>query len=179
MKRGGGKRKGNTFERWTAKILSQWYFDDPNVLIRTQGSGSMSTVRQAAVGLNDIVQVQPHERAFPFCVECKHLAASVTLPDLFRPTSLFRKAWVQAMQAAALVPGTIPLLVFRANNQPVLVTYPRWLLAGHPYTLTTILWQDEAQEWVGTSRFEEWLQVLDRDDRKYVLPTIAPKAACA
>lgn len=160
MRRGGSKRKGSAFERWTARTLSQWYFHDPNILIRTQGSGAMSTVRHAAIGLNDLLQVQAHEDPFPFCVECKHLSASVSVHDLARSTSLFQKAWAQTVRAAALVPRVAPLLVFRTNNQPVLVTYPRWVTATFPSIPGIVVWESDGM-WLETVALTRWIGALD------------------
>jgi hypothetical protein len=125
MRKGGGKPKGNANERAEARRLSQWFYGDPNVLIRTQSSGAMATVRQVAIGLNDIMQLKRHDEPFPFCVELKHLKDPVLLGDLFRVKSTFRQAWTQCVIAADLTPGHEPLLIYRSNRHAPTASYYR------------------------------------------------------
>lgn len=164
MKPGAQKAKGNGFERETAKELSRWYFGDENALIRTQSSGAMATVRQIAIGLNDIMQISHHEDPFPFCVECKHLKKAVTFHDLFSEKSLFRKAWTQATTAATLTPGSDALLIFRANGKMTLASLHKTTFDKLGLVMAeahATVWWDETGARVLTAPLEAMLTVYN------------------
>ena len=68
MKIGTSKAKGNAYENKLSKQLSQWLFNDKNILQRHLTSGA---IKSTYVG--DIVPIKPISwKTFPILIECKY-----------------------------------------------------------------------------------------------------------
>lgn len=113
-----GKSKGSRFERELAKTFSNWYFGDPDAIVRNATSGALSTTRgNVGIPSGDLQQIKHHENPFPYSVEAKHHKEFKIEHLLFeRPRSKVYRAWVQCRRDA-LKDKKIPLLVFKVNFQ--------------------------------------------------------------
>ena len=116
MKKGCGKVKGGAYERKVARQLGKWYYNDPNALYRTAGSGSRATIR-SGVGLHpgDIAPCKPGLPRFPFAVECKHgynwtFDQALKSPKTWLPVTWWEKLSAQALNLA------VPLLIMRRTG---------------------------------------------------------------
>jgi hypothetical protein len=139
---GTQKAKGNSAERKIARLLSVWYYDDPDVLIRAPSSGTLGTLRQGAVPCGDILQVGCPDQPFPYSVEVKHRAQPVWASDLLQPTSShpFWQGWRQAERDAASR-QLVPVLIYIGNYRPPLVAVPRLAAAARRWDVG-LLFQD-------------------------------------
>ena len=121
MKLGGGKQKGNRFEREIASRLSAWWEESTGIkkgFARTPGSGGWAktsgTAETGSYVAGDIVC----PKSFPFVVECKddesfqfHLLISSYEKSSF-------KQWWEKLCGEAEAVGKYPLLVFTRNRWP-------------------------------------------------------------
>lgn len=118
MRKGGSAPKGSAYERKIAKILSEWYWGDPDVLIRGGASGGVATRRMlAACGSlirGEYVQIKRQADPFLYWPECKHRKDRLELQPLLTGKHYFWEAWAQACRCEE---DTIPLLIWRTNNQ--------------------------------------------------------------
>jgi hypothetical protein len=124
MRKGASKSKGNFHERKIAKMLSNWYYGEPNALIRTPSSGAVATFRlDKEMPCGDIMQVKYYEIPFPFSVESKHYKTADLIELLNgNKSSILIKSWKQAKNECG--ENKKPLLVFTANYKPTLVFVP-------------------------------------------------------
>ena len=125
MRQGGGKAKGSAWERAVAKDLSQWYYGDPNYLIRSQSSGAMATVRgNGLIPGGDIFQIKIGVKEFPFSVECKALKEFLIDDILFkREKTISYKAWLQCIGDAEKT-KKIPMLIGKGNRRDAYIICP-------------------------------------------------------
>lgn len=125
MKQGGSKSKGNAFERVIAKQLSQYFYNDPDALVRNFNSGGLATMRKGA-GLSpgDIIQVKHLDKPLQFSIECKH-HKKFNINDLIigNTKSNLYKAWVQCKRDATTL-DKIPMLIFKQNFGDIYVVLP-------------------------------------------------------
>lgn len=135
MRKGAGKSKGSAFERDVAKRLSLWLTGgkDKKQLIRTVLSGGWRAGQGDAEGwrqVGDLAANGPVGEQFRrrFAVECKH-HRTIDLLGLWTRTD-YLKGWWEKLNAeitehtAAGETPMVPLLVFRANNRPVMAGLP-------------------------------------------------------
>ena len=127
------KSKGNAFERQVAKELSLWYYNDPNVLMRSPSSGAVFNKRKDS-DLNvagDIYQVK-HDgfEEWPFVVECKH-HKSFPLDHMIRgvKTSKPYVAW-EKCKVEARENDKHPILIVKENSKPVYCVVSLAVLRG-------------------------------------------------
>ena len=118
MKKGGGRLKGNAFEREVAKLIVAT-FEDHGITnehcYRTPGSGGHRYAKKKDPG--DILLDGKLKKLFPFTIECKSYKR-LNWRELFAPLqkgSQFKKWWEQCCMAAALNGGE-PLLIFKENR---------------------------------------------------------------
>ncbi len=76
MKKGGGKRKGSSFERFIAKDLSLWITKGSNegIFWRTHSSGSLGTVGKRRLEYGDIMAIDDLGKPLTdnYNIECRH-----------------------------------------------------------------------------------------------------------
>ena len=131
-KRGGGKAKGSAFERKIAKTLSLWLTGgkDSKQLIRSvlsggwQGRGSRASGDWRQVG--DLAPNGPAGELFrrTFGVECKHHRV-IEVGDVWtREADGTINAWWKKLVAECKPYDVVPLLIFHANNAPIMVVLP-------------------------------------------------------
>lgn len=144
-RRGGrhSKGKGSAFERQIARALSLWLTDDTDdkQLIRSVGSGGwvprVTEHDEAWRHVGDLAPNGPHGEWFRrrFAVECKHYRA-IDLWALWtraaRPGTIH--GWWKKIVKEASDAGLEPMLIFRANQLPIMVAMPTRLarcVTGH------------------------------------------------
>jgi|TARA_R110000803_G_scaffold210841_1_gene284346 hypothetical protein len=132
MRKGGGKSKGNSFERDVCRKLSTWITNgtDSEVFWRAASSGAMATQRQK-VGKDtrqhgDITSVDAAGNAFidNHYIECKfykdlHVQNIVFGKRLVGEGNLYN-IWVDTRNKSIEL-GKSPLLICRQNNMPEII----------------------------------------------------------
>ena len=142
MKKGGGKQKGNAYERYISRIFDAWWEEEPHTFWRTTNSG--------AWGPWEVGDISPRAKRdrfiwFPFVVECKfHRNIDVLeLLESSRKGRLLQKWWDQISEAQTEAVGygrnpmeCLRLLVMKRNRSQDYVAYRPEELA-HIATITT------------------------------------------
>ena len=111
----GSRRKGQSFERQIASLLSKRF---GVTLRRTPLSGGWSDSAQVA---GDIVCTHPGPDAFPFCVECKN-SEYWKLENLFVDKRMWFNAWWNQLLNECPADKK-PLLIFKRRRIPPLASY--------------------------------------------------------
>jgi len=130
MKAGGGRNKGNAFERKVAsEVVTAFacFGIKKSDCYRTPLSGGHIHAKQSDPG--DLVISKKLRKYFPFHVEAKHYR-SVSLNALFFPIDKQKKAWkfkpwVEQV-GRAQKHGLTPVIVFKENNGPILALLPMY-----------------------------------------------------
>jgi len=132
-----GKRKGSAFEREIICSITKAFRVPPQEATRSILSGG----HEDAFG--DITMSSALAKKFPFAIECKFWR-QINLHDLFVPWEVMPKSdgrfhhwWLQTI-GGALKCGRAPLLVFKANNQPILCA--AMLSDLHPEVTKQLRW---------------------------------------
>ena len=128
MKKGGGRAKGSGFEREVARSVIKTFkkFGIRKAdCYRTPLSGGHRAAREKDPG--DLVISEKLVKYFPFSVECKAWKRIELFP-LWLPFKKHKKAWKFKQwidqACAACTKDRHPLLVFKANNFPVMCALP-------------------------------------------------------
>jgi hypothetical protein len=149
MKRGGGKRKGSSFEREISRTLSLWVTNGErdDVLWRSQNSGGRFTVRKkknlkTANAFGDIAYTHDDGKPYTelFCTECKDyrdldLWSLVQLND-----NGLLKFWKENQKVADSVERS-PILIAKQNRKPIVFICTRDVekcLKTHPRAIFNI-----------------------------------------
>lgn len=117
MRRGGGRAKGNSFERQVAKMIVEAFAEfgiDKKHCFRTPLSGGHRYAKECDPG--DLVMSPELRKLFPFSVEAKSYRR-LKWRELLSPlkkSGQFYKWWQQAC-LAAVSNDLEPLLVFKEN----------------------------------------------------------------
>jgi hypothetical protein len=128
MKAGGGRNKGNGFEREVARMIIKTFATkqiDKDDCYRTPGSGGH--LRASRTDPGDLVISRTLRRYFNFSVECKFYRTLDwhRLMSTDKHKGLFSDWWAQCTRSAAKAKGKpYPLLVFRKNNGQAYCMYP-------------------------------------------------------
>lgn len=129
MKHGGGKRKGGSYERECAKLLSLWASNHKrqDIFARTSGSGNSATVmRKQGIDLNsysgDICCVDPVGAVFAshFYFECKHYADLEWEKTFHAANGKIGTFWAKTYMEATSF-SKEPLMMVRENRRPDLI----------------------------------------------------------
>lgn len=127
MKKGGGRQKGNRFERQIAGMIIAAFKEhgiEQKDCFRTPLSGGHRFANKTDPG--DIQMTARLRELFPFSVECKFWK-KVNLAELLEPLNggIFAGWWQQAVDAANGCDGGVvaPLLVFKQNNMAPLCVF--------------------------------------------------------
>lgn len=154
MRKGGGRSKGNSFERKVAAMVVSTFADKgitKEDCYRTPLSGGHRYAKGKDPG--DLVISKKLEKYFPFATECKSYK-SIYLPALWLPSKSWKKAWKfkqwLKQTCAACTEDRHPLLIFKGNGTPEFAVLPRLM------TLTVGLKPRLMIEYEG----EEWMVVL-------------------
>ena len=129
MRKGGGSRKGSSFERKMARELSQWWYGRPDLLWRR--SGNEVRIKQPKLHTGDVVPLgnEPLPSPWIFHVQLKHWKAGafnwpVLLSDYYR--SPVRDIWVEVLRAKRK--DLLPVLLTKENNRPVLCFFDEYTI---------------------------------------------------
>ena len=174
MKKGGGRGKGNGFERDTAKTVVKafkHFHISGKDCYRTPSSGGHKYAKQSDPG--DLVISKKLRELFPFVCECK----SYNRVDLFKlytpledhPKSSQFKQWLA--QACAACNGSkkmYPMLIFKQNSSLVLCAIPAIYplvanMSRRNYTRLKMKYRDE--DWY-VVRFDQLLKQLVREAKR-------------
>jgi len=132
MKKGGGHRKGSSFERKVAKLFDLWWEVPKYTFWRTVLSGGWHQP-----GDISIRTVNGEPIKWPFIVECKHYK-TIDFWDVLKSSKNIKlfKWWNQVTidQRKVSVPYPIRLLIVHANNTPIIVIFDEQELKGPVYT---------------------------------------------
>jgi hypothetical protein len=151
MKPGGGRNKGNSFERVVAhKIVTAFSkagfdFDDRDCY-RTPSSGGHRYAKHEDPG--DLVIAPKLLKVFPYSVECKD-QKSLELYRFFIPFSRHKSSWpehqflAQALAAAKLKKRLAPMLVFKYASK-IWCAFPCPIMTYPPSM--TFLYPDQYSE---------------------------------
>lgn len=122
MKKGGGRSKGNGYERRVAGIIVE-YFQGMGIsekdCYRTPMSGGHRYASKTDPG--DLTLSKRLAKMLPFSIECKFYK-EIDIWQFYLPEKLWGKSWccqkwlAQTCAAAKGKKGKYPLLVFRQNN---------------------------------------------------------------
>lgn len=115
-----GKQKGNAYERKVAKELSQWMFNDDNLLRRKGDSGSIKV--NVCGDVFPEGQLPPNWKGiFPFMVECKSGYVSEK-PNFWKHGQVL-KWFLKAIEESKINNQLIIFLICQfKNQQPLLFT---------------------------------------------------------
>lgn len=125
MKKGGGRLKGNAFERLVASKIVEAFAEfgiTKEDVFRTPSSGGHRYAKKSDPG--DLVLSRKLEDLFRFSVECKH-ERQIDWGLYFRrwrdmPKTAQLKRWfTQAQEAADIQQGLMPLVVFQGNHTDI------------------------------------------------------------
>jgi len=161
MKAGGGRNKGNAFERKLAnEVVTAFscFGIKKSDCYRTPLSGGHIHAKQSDPG--DLVISKRLRKYFPFHVEAKHYR-QVSLNALFTPIEKQKKAWkfkpwVEQV-GRAKKHGLTPVIVFKENNGPILAMLPMY----PPLTDTRIIFKTryKGEPWYVIT-FKSMLRIL-------------------
>lgn len=166
MKAGGGRNKGNAFERKVAKeVVTAFacFGIKKSDCYRTPLSGGHIHAKQSDPG--DLVISKRLRKYFPFHVEAKHYR-NVSLNALFfpiekqKPAWKFKK-WVEQVGRAKRQ-GLTPVIVFKENLGPILALFPDHELVSKIGIRFRVLYKGEPWHVV---KFSRMLQVLVKEAR--------------
>ena len=128
MKAGGGRLKGNAFERTVAKMIVA-AFEDAGITLddcyRTPGSGGHPKASKTDPA--DLVISRKLRKYFNFSVECKFYKDLDwhRLMTTYKNKGHFSVWWDQCVRSATAAKGnSVPLLVFRKNRGETYCMYP-------------------------------------------------------
>lgn len=131
MRSGGGRAKGNWFEREVAKLICEafkgWGITTSDAY-RTPLSGGHLHARKSDPG--DLVISKRLRKYFPFNVECKAYRR-VKLWPLFFSVETQKNAWKfkawlgQVSKGSNSNKSRHPMLIFKENNGPVIAMVPQ------------------------------------------------------
>ena len=110
------KRKGNKSERTVANLLSIWFFNDSDYLMRSPSSGSLRWSQMVAGTRGDIVA--PLNINWPFSIECKNQEKGKwdLLSLITGQGSIFE--WMDQCETDAKASNKIPWLIMKRNQIP-------------------------------------------------------------
>lgn len=126
MKRGGGKKKGASFEREVCKALSLWITRGKrhDCFWRSAMSGGRATIAKGREvrQCGDITAVAPEGYQFArrWFVECKHVSHLALDSYIVKGTGPLRKFWAKALKEARRHDRD-PMLIARQNGWPDIV----------------------------------------------------------
>lgn len=121
MRPGGGRSKGNAFERQVAKLICEAFSLDKTHCFRTPLSGGHRFAKQSDPG--DLVMSPELRAKFCFSVECKSYRRLDWAGLLSKKkNSQFAKWWRQTK--AACNNGARPLLIFKENRSEPFCMFP-------------------------------------------------------
>jgi len=135
MRKGGGKAKGNSYERKICRIISKFWSNDKHkdLCWRSASSGAKGTITRTKTKAyhGDLVATSPLiEPLFQkFCIELKHykkIDEFSYLRDVKNQGIL--PFWKQTVRSARLS-QRIPILIYKANNKPDMIVCEEHLLA--------------------------------------------------
>lgn len=129
MRQGGGKSKGNAYERKIARALSGWLTggQDPNQLIWSVGSGGWRSKAEGDQGWRQVGDLAPNGEAGEFfrqhfAVECKHYQTIDFWHVLTaKPGQNLHGWWVKLVGECEPYPGIAPMLIVQQNRRPTIV----------------------------------------------------------
>lgn len=120
MKKGGGKAKGSSFERFYAKKISLWITDGKrdDAVWRSSNSGGKATVTESDTQCGDLVPTRPEAQSFfdRFSLELKNYKA-IDFLHFNKENFILYKWWEQASGDAKRSGDKHPLLIFRINRR--------------------------------------------------------------
>jgi len=170
MKKGGGKSKGNSFERSVSKRLSLWITKgvNSNVFWRSQNSGGRATIlfksdNELANQAGDIQATTSHGTKFIdiFTIECKHYAHIHIESFIYgTPKTGVLSFWEQVVRDSDLY-DKLPMLIAKQNSKPELLivnTRGMELIAS---TGTTLEPKATIQGGIYIYFFSEFLEFVD------------------
>lgn len=105
------KAKGNAFEIKISKLLSQWMFNNPNLLWRESTSGARKIIYNG-----DIVPAKIEEypwKTWPFIIECKH-GYKDHIPTLMNQDKI--RFWLSKLLSEKNEIQFIPILITKFHN---------------------------------------------------------------
>ena len=125
MKKGGGKRKGSSFERVIAKDLSLWITGGGNngIFWRTHSSGAMGTVGKRRFEYGDIMAIDDLGKPLTdnYNIECRH-GKVLNIKDLiYHPKSSSILQLILEGRKNADSSNRRPLWIFKEQGKDVMV----------------------------------------------------------
>lgn len=148
MKRGGGARKGGSFEWKVARIVSLWLTGghDDTQFVRSRQSGGWARNKSGRHSA-DLTANGEQGEAFMamWMIEAKHYNTIDFWGCLTcQPSANNLLGWWRKLsgEAAILSGARLPLLVFRANNRPIMA-------ASHPGIIRNLIIQNLAIDTAG------------------------------
>lgn len=122
MRTGGGKSKGDAFERKIARDIGIWFCGDKDAFWRTSGSGARA--HRDDIHPGDIGPVKNIPSRFPFCIECRNREAW-SLDQLMKAPQPILLRW---MVENAEVAGEdyLSLIIAKKNFYPPLAIFCNW-----------------------------------------------------
>ncbi len=114
MKKGGGKEKGSSFERFISREFDTWWRVPPGTFWRTTNSGGWIEPGDIAPRLRK----GQEEIWWPFVVECKFYKSFDILSTLNRGSSIFWTWWKQVLREQ-IDSSKVGFLIFKKNYGPI------------------------------------------------------------
>ena len=162
MKAGGGRNKGNTFERAVAKTIVMAFsrFGITNKdCYRTPSSGGHKYAKNEDPG-DLVISRKLRMVGFNFHVECKHWKKIELWPLLSSQFDRKFEMWLKQLLSASKKTGQRPMLVFKGNGRmPVFVMLPLWAWPLKKRPLPRIITSYQDKMWY-IARLDEVLKEL-------------------
>ncbi len=142
MKKGGGKRKGSSFEREICKQLSIWWAGHDDIFWRTSSSGGRATTRHKGGNrctnqYGDIAAVDPCGAALIdlVTIELKAGYNKVSLFDIMDKPDHTKaqqwEAWIEQARESHEIAGSFAWMILaRRDKRSPIVVMPQTLLRG-------------------------------------------------
>lgn len=120
------KAKGNAFEIKLAKSLSNWMFDNPNILWRDSTSGGRKVIYNG-----DVIPSQVDEypwKTWPFLIEAKH-GYKDFIPTLMNQDKV--RFWLNKLLSERTEKQFIPILIAKFHNSRMTMFITNLLLNSY------------------------------------------------
>ena len=120
------KAKGNAFEIKLAKLLSIWFFNDPDILWRDSTSGGRKIIYNG-----DVIPAQVDKypwKTWPFIIEAKH-GYKEFIPTLMNQDKV--RYWLNKLLSERTEKQFIPILIAKFHNSRMTMFITTMLLNAY------------------------------------------------
>jgi len=171
------KRKGSSFERKMAKIISLWYGEE---VIRTPASGGMRSITRS-----DLTARNPDH--FPFIIECKH-REDINFESIIKSPKAIIDYWIESKEKAnteywkpSELKGNlkfpkVPILILTKNYCPNYIILQEYIIINLSHSVEKLKKESfirihvpELNENIVIFVLEKFLELISKDNFLYAM----------